>query len=87
MYKIIFLINKIEYILEILIFIRIILSWIPNFNNSFTEIVYSLTDPLLKNFSKVLRIGNLYVDIAPFIFIIILRLIRYLIISVILFLL
>ncbi len=53
---------------QILIFIRIILSWLPidTRNNDFVEYVYSITEPILKIFRSILPpIAGL--DLSPII--------------------
>ncbi|MCK5685226.1 YggT family protein [bacterium] len=53
---------------QILIFIRIILSWLPidTKNNDFVEYVYSITEPILKIFRSILPpIAGL--DLSPII--------------------
>ena len=52
-----------------LIFARIIISWIPNFNNKVVEILYIVTEPILEPIRKLLNktIGDtgIMVDLSP----------------------
>ncbi len=84
--NLIFLISRIETILEIIIIIRMILSWFPMMNNSFTDIVYSITEPILSPLRDYLtfRISNMYIDLSPIAVIFILRIIKSLLIRLIL---
>ena len=72
-----------NYLLDIiiwLVFIRCILSWIPDFYNKFVEIIYKLTDPVLlpvqKLISKLIGGRSMMVDLSP---IVVFFIIRYLI--------
>jgi len=62
------IIDKVLLILEWLVIIRCILSWIPHSpSNRFIRIIYDITEPLLRPFRKI-RLGNqaMMVDFAPF---------------------
>lgn len=48
-YSLITIIQKLFWLVDILILIRVLLSWIP-MNNNFTELIYNLTEPMLKPF-------------------------------------
>lgn len=76
MYTIINIIYKIELVIEILLTIRFILSWLPNINSPLVDIVYSLTEPLLRPFRSILNLGNLSIDFSPLILILIIRLLQ-----------
>ena len=55
-------------VISTLILIRVILSWIsPSSSNGFTELVYNLTEPILKPFRVLLPMGSFRLDIAPII--------------------
>ena len=70
------LINGILYIFLLIMFARMILSWVPVLVRDweprgpmliFAEIVYSVTDPPLRMLRKVLRpvrVGNMMLDLA-----------------------
>lgn len=66
-------------IIEVLVFIRIILSWVMPGRNEFTDLVYNLTEPLLAPFRFKIPLGHMYLDIAPVILIIVLGLLKRLI--------
>ena len=71
-------------IINTLIVIRVILSWLsPNSNNGFTDLVYGITEPILRPFRVLIPMGNMRMDISPiiayFFFIILRRLIFMLI--------
>ena len=69
-YSLITIITRLSWLLYILIMIRVILSWFP-VNNNFTELIYNITDPILKPFKDVLdKYLNLPIDLSPLLFII-----------------
>lgn len=68
-------------IIEILILIRVLLSWIP-FQNEFTSLVYTITEPLLKPFRVFIPLGTARLDISPFLLYLILRIVKVLLIKV-----
>ena len=69
-YSLITIIERLSWLVYILIMIRVILSWVP-MNNNFTELIYNITDPMLKSFKDVLdKYLNLPIDFSPLLFII-----------------
>ena len=69
-YSLITIIQKLSWIIYILIMIRVLLSWVP-MNNSFSELIYNVTEPMLKPFKDVLnKYLNLPIDLSPLLFII-----------------
>ena len=69
-YSLITIIQKLSWIIYILIMIRVILSWVP-MNNNFTDLIYNITEPILKPFKDVLdRYLNIPIDLSPLLFII-----------------
>ncbi|MGL4393509.1 MAG: YggT family protein [Fusobacteriaceae bacterium] len=50
-----------------ILFIRVILSWLPNIHNAFTEIIYKITEPVLRLCRIVVPIGAARLDLAPLI--------------------
>ena len=59
----------------VLIFVRIILSWIPNVRNALTQFVFDITEPILKPF-RIVNPKNSPLDFSPIIVIILLEVIR-----------
>lgn len=59
----------------VLVFIRIILSWIPTARNPLTQVVWDITEPLLKPFRMINPKGS-PLDFSPIILIILLEVIR-----------
>ncbi len=59
----------------VLVFIRIILSWAPNARNAFTQVIFDLTEPLLKPF-RIINPKNSPLDFSPIILIILLEVAR-----------
>lgn len=69
-YSLITIIRRIVWLVNILILIRVLLSWI-NFSNSFANLIYSITEPLLKPFRDILdKYVNLPIDLSPLLLII-----------------
>ena len=69
-YSLITIIQKLSWIIYILIMIRVLLSWVP-MNNSFSELIYNVTEPMLKPFKDVLnKYLNLPIDLSPLLFIV-----------------
>ncbi|WP_339069069.1 YggT family protein [Fusobacterium animalis] len=69
-YSLITIIQKLSWIIYILIMIRVFLSWVP-MNNSFSELIYNVTEPMLKPFKDVLnKYLNLPIDLSPLLFIV-----------------
>ena len=69
-YSLITIIQKLSWIIYILIMIRVLLSWVP-MNNSFSELIYNVTEPMLKPFKDVLnKYLNLPIDLSPLFFIV-----------------
>ena len=55
-------------ILDLFVWARVILSWIPhNQNNEITRTVFKVTEPLLKPIRNFLPISSMNIDISPFI--------------------
>ena len=72
-YSLITIIERLSWLLYILIMIRVILSWVPT-NNNFTELIYNITDPMLKPFKDFLdKYINLPIDFSPLLFIVCLQ--------------
>ncbi len=63
----IYILLKIFDVLQILIMIHILLSWVP-INNDFKKLVDGIVNPMLKPFRAILPIGGIYLDLAPIIF-------------------
>ena len=72
-YSLITIIERLSWLFYILIMIRVILSWLPT-NNNFTDLIYNITDPMLKPFKDVLdKYLNLPIDFSPLLFILCLQ--------------
>lgn len=68
-YSLITIIQRLSWLIYILIMIRVLLSWVP-INNNLTELIYNLTEPMLKPFKNVLnKYLNLPIDLSPLLFI------------------
>ena len=72
-YSLVTIIERLSWLVYILIMIRVILSWVPT-NNNFTELIYNITDPMLKPFKDVLdKYLNLPIDFSPLLFLLCLQ--------------
>ncbi len=66
--------------LRTLILIRIVLSWVaPMSRNEFTELVYHVTEPVLRPFRMLIPIGNVRMDLSPIIAFFVIGLVRSLV--------
>ena len=76
-YFLINLISNIFQVINILIIIRVLLSW---FNvspyNQFIQLLYTITEPILAPFRNLLSTFNMGIDISPMVAIIVLSFIR-----------
>lgn len=64
-----FLFNLVDFIssaLFVLIFVRVILSWIPSARNSITQFVWDITEPILKPF-RIFNPKSSPIDFSPII--------------------
>ena len=67
-------------VMEILLLIRILMSWIPNLPyNAFTAFIYDITEPLLRPFRSLLAIGP--IDFSPIIAFLLLGLVEQLVVQ------
>ena len=72
-YSLITIIERLSWLVYILIMIRVILSWLPT-NNNFTDLIYNITDPMLKPFKDFLdKYINLPIDFSPLLFLLCLQ--------------
>ncbi len=64
--------------IELLIFIRIVLSWIsPGYGNPVTRTIYNITEPILSPFRKLMErtpIGGGIMDFSPILALLFIRL-------------
>ena len=55
-------------ILDLFVWARVILSWVPhNQYNEITRTVYNLTEPLLRPLRDLIPVSSMGIDISPFI--------------------
>ena len=55
-------------ILDLFVWARVILSWVPhNQYNEITRTVYNVTDPLLRPLRDLIPVSSMGIDISPFI--------------------
>lgn len=78
MYTILNLVNKLVEIFNILLLIRVVLSWIPMGENALTRAVYSVTEPILAPIRRAIYpwMRNIPLDISPIIAYFLIQLIR-----------
>ena len=78
------IINYTFEILYLILLIRVVLSWLaPYTHNDFTDIIYTITEPILKPFRMIFPMGYSRIDISPVLAYIVLKLIRRLIFYII----
>lgn len=84
MYILAGIINYTVTILNLVIVIRVILSWLaPYTHNDFTDVVYAVSEPLLKPFRMIFPMGYSRIDISPILAYFALNLIRKLLFYII----
>ena len=55
-------------ILDLFVWARVILSWVPhNQYNEITNTVYNVTEPLLRPLRDLIPVSSMGIDISPFI--------------------
>ena len=82
-YSLITIIEKLFWLVNILILIRVLLSWVST-NNNFTELIYNITDPMLKPFKDFLdKYINLPIDFSPLLFLLCLQAVERILIRMI----
>lgn len=60
------IIDTIFKILNILIILRVIISWLaPTSRNEFTDFIYMATEPLLRPFRSLIPMGQMRIDFSP----------------------
>lgn len=59
--------------LMVLIFIRVLMSWVPNKGGKFTKVIYDLTEPILAPIRKFIPPIGGTLDLSPLIAFIILN--------------
>tara|TARA_Y100000748_G_scaffold183923_1_gene153977 strand:- start:554 stop:820 length:267 start_codon:yes stop_codon:yes gene_type:complete len=68
------LIKGIFAILDLFVWARVILSWIPHDpNNEITQIVYKVTEPIIKPIRDIIPSTSMGIDISPFILLLVLN--------------
>ncbi|MGP1429458.1 MAG: YggT family protein [Fusobacterium sp.] len=82
-YSLITILDRMIWVVYILIIIRIFLSWIP-MNNNFTDLIYNLTDPILKPFKDFLdKFISLPIDFSPLLLILTLEALQKILVRII----
>jgi len=62
------LIKGVFAILDLFVWARVILSWIPHDpNNEITQTVYKVTEPIIKPIRNIIPTTSIGIDISPFI--------------------
>ena len=82
-YSLITILDRMIWCIYILIMIRIFLFWVPTENN-FTELIYNLTDPILKPFKNFLdKFIDLPIDFSPMLLVLTLEAIQKILVRII----
>ena len=82
-YSLITILNRMLLFVYILIMVRIFLFWVPTENN-FTELIYNLTDPILKPFKNFLdKFIDLPIDFSPMLLVLTLEAIQKILVRII----
>ena len=85
MYTILIIVNKLVEVFNILLLIRVVLSWLPMGQNALTRAVYSVTEPILEPIRRTTYplLGNIPLDISPIIAYFLMQLIRNIVFSIV----
>ncbi len=79
---IVFVVVRCINILELLVLVRCILSWIPGLNNRFVRLIFTVTDlflsPIRNALFKLMRGRMFMIDFSPFILYMLLELLSVL---------
>ena len=68
------LVKGIFAILDLFVWARLIISWIPHDpNNDITRIVYKATEPMLKPIRDIIPASSMGIDISPIILLVLLN--------------
>ena len=82
-YSLITILDRMVWYVYILIMIRIFLSWIP-MDNNFTDLIYNLTDPILKPFKDFLdKFIDLPIDFSPMLLVLTLEALQKILVKII----
>jgi YggT family protein len=82
-YQLAGLIHLIFRLLQLVVFARVIISWIPvNRYHPVVRFIYNVTEPMLRPFRAVVRVGAGGVDFSPMILLVVLIIAEQLIVSV-----
>ena len=71
-------------LLQLLVFARVIISWIPvNRYHPVVRFIYNVTEPMLRPFRAVVRVGPGGVDFSPMILLVVLFVAEQLVVSLV----
>ena len=71
-------------ILQIIIIVRVVLSWIShNPSNQFIQIIYQVSEPILKPIREILPITGMGFDLSPIVAFFLLGLLKKILLSVV----
>ena len=71
-------------ILQIIIIVRVVLSWIShNPSNQFIQIIYQVSEPILKPIREILPITGMGFDLSPVVAFFLLGLLKKILLSVV----
>ncbi|TDA65725.1 MAG: YggT family protein [Clostridia bacterium] len=83
MYFVVQVIHIIFQMMELLVLVRVVLSWFPvSRGNILTDFIYEVTEPVLRPFRRWLAVGP--VDFSPFAAMLVLYLVERVVIQVVL---
>jgi YggT family protein len=81
-YLLFIIINNAFNLLQILILIRVILSWIPHDPyNQFIQLLYQITEPILKPVREILPMQSMGMDFSPIVVFFLLGFVKKLLLS------
>ena len=77
-------INMVFNLLQIIIIVRVVLSWIShNPSNQFIQIIYQISEPILKPIREILPLAGRGFDLSPVVAFFLLGLLKKILLSVV----
>jgi len=78
------LIHLVFWVLQILVFARVIISWIPSINrhHPVVRLIYEVTEPMLRPFRAVIPVGRGGMDFSPVILLLVLVVVERIILAI-----
>ena len=71
--QVVWLVHAVFWVLQLLVLARVIISWVPvNRYHPLVRVIHDLTEPMLRPFRALLRVGAGGIDFSPLILLLVL---------------